>query len=48
MTAARPRRVVILGGGIAGLTAAWELSRPEHGDRFAVTVYERDWRLGGK
>jgi uncharacterized protein with NAD-binding domain and iron-sulfur cluster len=48
MTAARPRRVAILGGGIAGLTAAWELSRPELRDRFAVTVYERDWRLGGK
>ena len=49
MTAARPRRVAILGGGIAGLTAAWELSRPGAASgRFEVTVYERDWRLGGK
>ncbi|MDA0179510.1 FAD-dependent oxidoreductase [Solirubrobacter phytolaccae] len=48
MTASRPRRVAILGGGIAGLTAAWELTRPELGGRFQVTVYERDWRLGGK
>ncbi|WP_270046337.1 FAD-dependent oxidoreductase [Solirubrobacter ginsenosidimutans] len=40
--------MAILGGGIAGLTTAWELSRPELRDRFAITVYERDWRLGGK
>jgi uncharacterized protein with NAD-binding domain and iron-sulfur cluster len=45
----RAKRVAILGGGIAGLAAAWELSRPEHRDEIAtVTVYERSWRLGGK
>jgi uncharacterized protein with NAD-binding domain and iron-sulfur cluster len=45
----RAKRVAILGGGIAGLSAAWELSRPEHRDEIAtVTVYERSWRLGGK
>jgi uncharacterized protein with NAD-binding domain and iron-sulfur cluster len=43
------RRVAILGGGIAGLAAAWELSRPEHAGAIeTVTVYERSWRLGGK
>ena len=44
-----PKRVVILGGGIAGLAAAWELSRPERRDAVqSVTVYQRGWRLGGK
>jgi uncharacterized protein with NAD-binding domain and iron-sulfur cluster len=34
---------------MAGLTAAWELSRPEHQGKIAsVTVYQRGWRLGGK
>jgi uncharacterized protein with NAD-binding domain and iron-sulfur cluster len=37
-------RVAVLGGGVAGLTAAHELS--ERG--FAVTVYEARDRLGGK
>jgi uncharacterized protein with NAD-binding domain and iron-sulfur cluster len=34
---------------MAGLSAAWELSRPEHQGKIAsVTVYQRGWRLGGK
>ncbi|HEX6227953.1 MAG TPA: FAD-dependent oxidoreductase [Solirubrobacterales bacterium] len=41
------RRVVILGGGMAGLAAAWRLSDPD-GERPEVTVYQRGWRLGGK
>lgn len=41
------RRVVILGGGMAGLAAAWRLTDPD-GDRPEVTVYQRGWRLGGK
>ncbi len=44
----RPR-VVVLGGGMAGLTAAWELSRGDWREHFAsITVYQRGWRLGGK
>ena len=51
--AARVRRpggkVAILGGGMAGLTAAWRLSEPGWRDRFeSITVYQRGWRLGGK
>jgi uncharacterized protein with NAD-binding domain and iron-sulfur cluster len=43
------QRVVILGGGMASLTAAYELSStPALRDRFSVTVYQRGWRLGGK
>ncbi len=51
MRAARPAppvRVAIVGGGCAGITAAFELTRPEHQGRFAVTVYQQGWRLGGK
>lgn len=44
----KPIKVAVLGGGVAGLTAAFELTRPELGNRFAVTVYQLGWRLGGK
>lgn len=43
-----PVRVVIIGGGCGAMTAAYELSRPEHNGRYAVTVYQQGWRLGGK
>lgn len=45
---AEPIRVAIVGGGCAGITAAFELTRPEHRGRFEVTVYQQGWRLGGK
>ncbi|OBB06927.1 amine oxidase [Mycobacteriaceae bacterium 1482268.1] len=42
-------RVAILGGGMAGLAAAWRLSEPGWQDRLeSITVYQRGWRLGGK
>ena len=42
-------RVAILGGGMAGLSAAWRLSEPGWRDHFdSITVYQRGWRLGGK
>src|SRR5262245_61913295 len=47
MTAA-PIKVAVIGGGCAAIAAAFELSRPEHGGRYAVTVYQMGWRLGGK
>ena len=42
------RRVAILGGGISGVTAAWQLAQREraHGD-LAITVFEASPRLGG-
>ncbi len=40
------RRIAILGGGMAGLSAAWELSSSR--DDVEITVYQRGWRLGGK
>jgi predicted NAD/FAD-binding protein len=39
---ARPLRIAVVGGGIAGLSAAWLLSQ-----RHAVTLFEADGRLGG-
>jgi uncharacterized protein with NAD-binding domain and iron-sulfur cluster len=43
------RRVAILGGGMAGLAAAWRLSEAGWRDELeSVTVYQRGWRLGGK
>jgi uncharacterized protein with NAD-binding domain and iron-sulfur cluster len=41
-------RVAVLGGGMAGLAAAYELTRPERQGAFQVTVYQLGWRLGGK
>ncbi len=38
----------MIGGGCASMAAVWELSRPEHGGRYDITVYQEGWRLGGK
>jgi uncharacterized protein with NAD-binding domain and iron-sulfur cluster len=43
-----PIKVAIVGGGCAGIAAAFELSRPEHRGKYQVTVYQVGWRLGGK
>ncbi len=43
------RRIVIIGGGMAGLAAAFDLSRTQAlQDQFDVTIYQLGWRLGGK
>ncbi len=45
----RPARVAVLGGGMAGLAAAWRLSESGWRDDLdSITVYQRGWRLGGK
>ncbi len=44
----RPAKVAIVGGGCAGVTAAFELTRPELAGKFDVTIYQMGWRLGGK
>ena len=51
MTSARPSEVVIIGGGIAGLAAAWELTGGGSGPASSsphVTIIEASGRLGGK
>ena len=43
------RKVVIIGGGMAGLAAAFDLTRTKAlRDQFDVTIYQLGWRLGGK
>jgi uncharacterized protein with NAD-binding domain and iron-sulfur cluster len=44
----RPVEVAIIGGGCAAVTAAFELTRPEHRGKYHVTIYQVGWRLGGK
>jgi uncharacterized protein with NAD-binding domain and iron-sulfur cluster len=46
--AGRPIKVAVVGGGCAAMAAAFELTRPELGGRYDVTVYQMGWRLGGK
>jgi len=41
----KPVQVVIIGGGCAGMSAAWHLSQQPG---YEIHVYERSWRLGGK
>lgn len=40
------RRIAVVGGGMAALSAAFELTRPGSGNK--VTIYQLGWRLGGK
>ena len=43
------RRIVICGGGMAGLSAAFELTRTaELRKTYDVTIYQLGWRAGGK
>jgi uncharacterized protein with NAD-binding domain and iron-sulfur cluster len=45
----KERRIVIVGGGMAALAAAFELTRTKALQaRHKVTIYQMGWRLGGK
>ena len=48
MSERKPIRVAVIGGGCAAVTAAFELTRPELGGHYEVTIYQLGWRLGGK
>ena len=44
-----PQKIAILGGGMAGLTTAFELtSQSGWQDKYDITLYQMGWRLGGK
>jgi len=42
------RVIAVIGGGLAGLSAAWELSRQHDGDTLRIVVLEAGSRTGGK
>jgi uncharacterized protein with NAD-binding domain and iron-sulfur cluster len=46
----KPRKVVILGGGVSAMATAWQLTEAaDWKERFeSITVYQLGWRLGGK
>src|SRR5262245_17811410 len=45
----RRQKIAILGGGMASLAAAFELTdQPGWHDRYEITLYQMGWRLGGK
>ncbi|QRN97849.1 NAD(P)-binding protein [Archangium violaceum] len=47
--ASKPKKIAILGGGMAGLAAAFELTRqPGWKQQYEITLYQQGWRLGGK
>src|SRR5579864_8792444 len=48
LSAQKPIKVAIVGGGCSSVTAAFELSRPEHKGKYEITIYQLGWRLGGK
>src|SRR6185369_13127891 len=49
MTGTSRQKIAILGGGIAGLTTAFELtSQPGWEQKYEITLYQLGWRLGGK
>ena len=48
MSDQKPIRVAVIGGGCAAMSAAFEVTRPEHRGRYQVTIYQQGWRLGGK
>ncbi len=48
MNGTTKQKVVILGGGVGGITTAFALTAPELAGQYEVTLYQMGWRLGGK
>ena len=49
MTAKRPEKIAILGGGVAAMATAFELTNvPGWQQRRKITIYQMGWRLGGQ
>ncbi|NLR94286.1 NAD(P)-binding protein [Flammeovirga agarivorans] len=43
------KKIAIFGGGIAGLTTAWELTNQKDWEKkYDITIYQQGWRCGGK
>jgi len=48
MEETKKTRVVIVGGGCAGMVAAWGILNSKRARDFEITIYQYGWRLGGK
>ncbi|NTF46356.1 NAD(P)-binding protein [Rhizobium rhizogenes] len=49
MASQERRKIAIIGGGVASMTAAYALTEePGWQAKYDITVYQRGWRLGGK
>ena len=49
MSTTQKKTIVILGGGMASLTAAFELTnQPNWEKKYEITIYQMGWRIGGK
>src|SRR6202049_4446754 len=48
MESQKPVQIAVIGGGWPSISAACELTRPEHAGKYRVTIYQTGWRLGGK
>ena len=45
----KPEKIVILGGGVSGITAAFQLtSEADWQEKYDITLYQLGWRNGGK
>ena len=45
----KKKKIVILGGGRASLTTAFELTNQhDWQEKYEITLYQMGWRLGGK
>src|SRR5262249_43921951 len=43
------QKIAVLGGGIGALAAVWNITNePGWHEKYAITVYQVGWRLGGK
>ncbi len=48
MKETKKKQVAIVGGGTAGMVAAWGILNSPCAEDFEITIYQYGWRLGGK
>src|SRR6187402_1750424 len=45
----RPKKIAVLGGGLAAMTSVFHLlQEPDAINKYDITVYQLGWRIGGK
>lgn len=49
MSENQPKKIAVLGGGLAAMASVYELtSQPDWEKRYDITIYQLGWRIGGK